>query len=164
MKKQEQSINQVFLAAQNWLIFFVLFAGAAYLASLIMANFFPLQENMKNFNTEMKAISLEMFVVLKPFVELIIIFWLTDWVLRKVGFGISKGFSQIDWNARTIIYLSLLFSFIVAALVLTEAMYYLKGVILLGVGLFIGSRIKLPFREEFLNLNTRKKTESPEVE
>ncbi len=164
MKKSGQSINQIFLAAQNWLIFFVLFSGAVYLASIIMTNFFPLQENMKSFSSEMKALSLGVLDVLRPFVELVIIFWLTDWVLRKLGFGISKGLAQLKWNAKSFIYLSLLFTFIVVALVLTEAVFYLKGVILLMAGLFIGSRIKLPSIEGLLNVNMKKETESPKVE
>nr|WP_298994905.1 hypothetical protein [uncultured Allomuricauda sp.] len=164
MKKQEQSINQVFLAAQNWLIFFILFAGAVYLTSIIMTSFSPLQENVKSFNTEMKAISSGVLGILKPFVELVIIFWLTDWILRKMGFGISKGFSQIHWNTRTIIYISLLFTFIVATLVLTEALYYLKGVILLMAGLLIGSKVELPSVQYFINVHRGKETEDPEIE
>ncbi|WP_350284396.1 hypothetical protein [uncultured Croceitalea sp.] len=164
MKKQELSINQVFLTAQNWLIFFVLFTGAVYLASIVMTNFFPLQDNMTDFSSEMKAMSLGVLDVLQPFVELVIIFWLTDWVLRKVGFRISKGLANIEWNAKAIIYLSLLFTFIIAALVLTEAMYYLKGMILFGAGLLIGSRIRLPSLEGFLNIKMNNETENQEIE
>ena len=91
---------------------------------------------------EIKTMSIKLFSVLKPFVELFLIFWLVDWVLKKVGFSISAGLIKKKWRKEKFLVITLLFIFIILALVLTEAIFYLKSVILLIGGILIGIRIK----------------------
>ncbi|MEM7486949.1 MAG: hypothetical protein AAF348_17210 [Bacteroidota bacterium] len=142
MKEHKIESNQIFLLAQNWLIFFILLGGSAYLASVLASSYFPSTDNTHRLMMEIKTMSIKLFSVLKPFVELFLIFWLVDWVLKKVGFSISAGLIKKKWRKEKFLVITLLFIFIILALVLTEAIFYLKSVILLIGGILIGIRIK----------------------
>ncbi|MEM9363175.1 MAG: hypothetical protein AAGA43_11095 [Bacteroidota bacterium] len=142
MEEHKIESNQIFLLAQNWLIFFILLGGSVYLTSIIAGSYFPSTDNTHMFMMELKSMSIKLFSVLKPFVELFLIFWLVDWVLRKVGFNISAGLIKKQWCIEKFLVMALLFIFIILALVLTEAIFYLKSIILLIVGILIGIRIK----------------------
>ncbi|WP_422860708.1 hypothetical protein ACOKFD_07710 [Flagellimonas sp. S174] len=142
MEEHKIESNQIFLLAQNWLIFFILLGGSVYLTSIIASSYFPRTDNTHTFMIELKSMSIKLFGVLKPFVELFLIFWLADWVLRKVGCSISAGLKKKQWRVEKFLIIALLFIFMILALVLTEAIFYLKSIILLIGGILIGIRIK----------------------
>lgn len=141
MTKQKSNINSIFLAAQNWLLFFIILAGSLYITALVMTSFFGDVEKLIGFSTELKEMSIQIFGVLKPFIELVIVIWLTEFVLRKLNISISKGFSSVTWKPKTMIILSLLFAFIIAMLVVTSAAVYLKGLILVFLGVYLGANL-----------------------
>jgi hypothetical protein len=98
--------------------------------------------------------SIKMFDVLKPFIEIVIIVWISDFVLRRLNINISNNLSSNNWNAKKIVVLSLLFAFIIASLVLTQVTVYLKGVILVFIGIFIGVNLEaVKFVLGMLNVN-----------
>lgn len=141
MTKQKSNINSIFLAAQNWLLFFIILAGSLYITALVMTSFFGDVEKLIGFSAELKEMSIQIFSILKPFIELVIVIWLTEFVLRKLNISISKGFSSVTWKPKTIIILSLLFAFIIAMLVVTSVAVYLKGLILVFLGVYLGANL-----------------------
>lgn len=141
MNKKKSDLNSVLLATQNWLLFFMLLAGSLHITNIVMASFFGDVEILMGFSDELKELSIQIFSILKPLIELVIVIWVTEFVLRKLNIRVYEGLSSITRKPKTIIILSLLFVFIIAMLVLTKAAIYLKGVILVFLGLYLGANL-----------------------
>lgn len=77
---------------------------------------------------------------LRPFLQLIIILLIAEWILGKFGISISPKQSKIEWNIQTIIAIIIISAFALAALSGVSGVDYLKDVALVVVGFYFGSQ------------------------
>ena len=93
--------------------------------------------------SKIESISLLTWNFLKPFLQLIVILLIVEWLLGKFGFSFTSKESKVEWNVQTIIALVIVSSFALAALSGIEGVGYLKDLSLVVVGFYFGSQKRI---------------------
>ena len=129
----------------RWILLFVIAAGILYLSSIIYSTFFSNGEDYRQYNLlsiELKHISVGIFTFFLPFIKLIIILLIVEWILGKLGMNFEKKSTNLEWNVQTLIGVMIIFGFVIAALLEMKGVTYLKDIALVVVGFYFGSQRK----------------------
>ncbi len=124
----------------RWILFFIILTGIMYLVALITSLVYPDITEIKLISAEIKVIAISIFSFFSPFIQLIIILLIVEWILRKFGVKLENGRGNFDWNVQTIIGIIIIFGFVVAALSGIEGVGYLKDIALVVVGFYFGTQ------------------------
>jgi hypothetical protein len=89
---------------------------------------------------EVRSLASVFFDFVRPFIQLVIILLVLEWLLNKFGLSFDRRTSKFDWNVQTIIALVVVGSFALAALSGVEGAGMLKDVALVVVGFYFGTQ------------------------
>lgn len=93
--------------------------------------------------TQVNTLSFTAWEFFKPFLQIVIILTIVDWILSRWGFSLKSKDSKFDWNIQSIIALIVIGSFAIAALGgLSEGVGTLKDLALVVIGFYFGSQKK----------------------
>lgn len=91
---------------------------------------------------DIRLLSLSVFQFVRPFLQLVIILVILEWLLNKFGLSLKRDSMRLDWNVQTIIALVVIIAFALAALSGVEGAGMLKDVALVVVGFYFGTQKK----------------------
>ncbi len=89
------------------------------------------------------ALSYEAWQFIKPFLQIIVILIIVEWILDKFGISLSRKGLKLDWNVQTILALVVISAFALAALSgANTSIGALKDLALVVVGFYFGTQRK----------------------
>lgn len=88
---------------------------------------------------QIESVILTIWDFIRPFLQIVILLAIVDWVFRRVGIDI-KSKTQLHWNAPAIIAFVVIGAFALAALTGMEGASYMKDVVLVVVGFYFGTQ------------------------
>jgi hypothetical protein len=88
------------------------------------------------------------FNFLRPFLQLILILVIIEWLLNKFNISLSSPSLKLDWNVQTVIALIVVCAFSIAALGDIAGADSLKDLALVVVGFYFGTQKKTVYREK----------------
>lgn len=100
------------------ILFFIIIAGTLYIVSVVLPIFFPDKGNFLQLSQEFKIIGIGIFSFLKPVVKLILILFISNWILRKFGVKLTSSTTVIDWNIQAFVGVIITFVFVIAVLLI----------------------------------------------
>lgn len=137
------------------LIFFILF----FLYVLVNVALVSLQYNRENLQNlrfaevvngklehiseQIENISLTAWAFFQPFLQLVLLFFIIDWVLNRFGIDVFSKTRKFEWNVQVIIALIIVSAFAAAALTGLSGVDSLKDLTLVVVGFYFGSQRKI---------------------
>lgn len=105
--------------------------------------------------TKVESIGLLSWDFLKPFLQLVGILLIVEWILGKFGISFTNKQSNLEWNVQTVIAIVIIGSFALAALSGIKGVDYLKDLALVVIGFYFGSQ------KRFNDKDNIKVTEEP---
>lgn len=114
-----------------------------YIAVKVGAIYDSVPERKSSFfeiSTRIEFVSFLIWEFIRPFLQLVIILLIIEWILGKFGVSIDPRQSKVEWNIQTIIALIVISAFALAALSGVSGVDYLKDVALVVVGFYFGSQ------------------------
>ena len=126
----------------TFLIFFVIIF--AYV-SLTLANIYDTQNRdvITKLLEQIQYIASAAWSFIQPFMQLIVVLVIIDWLLNKWGISFQSKANSFHWNIQTIIGIVIIGSFCIAALGgITTGIGALKDLALVVVGFYFGSQKK----------------------
>ena len=97
---------------------------------------------LKNISDEIKILGLSVFNFVRPFLQLVIILIILEWILLKFGLSVNKNSLKFDSNVQTAIALIVIVSFSLASLSGVDGAGDLKDIALVVVGFYFGTQRK----------------------
>ena len=97
---------------------------------------------LKDMLTRIEMLSQTAWDFIKPFLQLILILLITDWVLTKLGISFTATGGRFDWNIQTVIAVIIVGSFALAALSGIAAVSALRDIVLVVIGFYFGTQKK----------------------
>lgn len=91
---------------------------------------------------DLKTISIYIFEFIRPFLQLVIVLIILEWLLGRFGISLDKNFKTLEWNVQTIIAIVVIIAFALAALSGVEGASMLKDLALVVVGFYFGTQKK----------------------
>lgn len=91
---------------------------------------------------DLKTISISVFEFVRPFLQLVIILIILEWLLGRFGISLDKNFRFKERNTQTAIAMVVIIAFALAALSGVENAGMLKDVALVVVGFYFGTQKK----------------------
>lgn len=91
---------------------------------------------------DLKTISIYIFGFIRPFLQLVIVLIILEWLLGRFGISLDKNFKTLEWNVQTIIAIVVIIAFALAALSGVEGASMLKDLALVVVGFYFGTQKK----------------------
>jgi len=88
---------------------------------------------------QIESLILAIWEFIRPFIQIIILLVIVDWVFRRVGIDIRSK-TTFNWNAPSLIVFIIVGAFALAALTGVQGATYLKDLALVAVGFFFGSQ------------------------
>lgn len=144
-----ENSNQTFKNPLRLLLNVVVFIFVIFLIIYIGININSSYEDnteritmMQNVNNEIKLIAYSVFEFIRPFLQLIIILLILEWLINRFGISTNKNFTSISWNVQTIIALIVIVAFSLAALSGIQGAGMLKDLALVVVGFYFGTQKK----------------------
>lgn len=92
---------------------------------------------------DIRVLSNNLFNFIKPFLQLIIVLLVLEWILNKFGFSINQNTLKLDWNTQTIIAVIVVVAFSLASLSGIDGARDLKDIALVVVGFYFGTQRRL---------------------
>ncbi|MCP1384431.1 hypothetical protein [Runella salmonicolor] len=123
------------------LFLFVIFEGVGVFFKLNAQS-----EYSTIFNTlseDIKSLSIEVFIFLRPFLQLIIILLILEWILRKLGISFTSPNFKLEWNVQSLIAILIISAFTIGALAGVSNAGSLKDLALVVVGFYFGTQKKV---------------------
>jgi hypothetical protein len=102
-----------------------------------------MQNAIQDFLIKLESIAENIWIFVKPFLQLGIILVIIEWLLSKLGVSLLSRRFTIEWNIQTIIALIIVSAFAIAALGSVGNVDYLKDLALVVVGFYFGSQKKV---------------------
>lgn len=99
-------------------------------------------ELLRSIADDTRLLGLSVFEFVRPFLQLVIILIILEWLLNRFGLSLTKEAFKLDWNIQTIIALVVIIAFSLAALSGVAGAGMLKDVALVVVGFYFGSQKK----------------------
>ena len=90
-----------------------------------------------------KNIGSRAFDFASPFIQLIIILIVLEWIIQKLGISVNKNLLQYEWNVQGLIGMVIVIAFALAALSGVAGAAMLKDVALVVVGFYFGTQKKI---------------------
>jgi hypothetical protein len=87
---------------------------------------------------QMKDVSIATFDFIRPFIEIIILVFILDWIIRKFDLNVKLP-AISEWNVFNVILLVVVASFVFSALRGLGGTAYLKDLALVVVGFYFGT-------------------------
>ncbi|MDX1941879.1 MAG: hypothetical protein SFU99_15060 [Saprospiraceae bacterium] len=103
---------------------------------------------------QIESVILTIWDFIRPFLQILILLAIVDWVFRRVGIDI-KSKTQLHWNAPAIIAFVVIGAFALAALTGMEGASYMKDVVLVVIGFYFGTQ-----RDIIKQVNNSDKTDT----
>lgn len=91
---------------------------------------------------DIKIIGIYVFEFVRPFLQLVIILVILEWLLNKFGISLNLNILRLDKNVQTPIALVIIVAFALAALSDVTGASMLKDVALVVVGFYFGTQKK----------------------
>lgn len=126
------------IAVFLFLILLVMYVGTQTLVKYDVNN----NAQWDRLGNTIASISAEAWSFIRPFVQLVIILLIIEWLLGKTGVKIVPDALKFDWNVQTTIALLVVSAFCLAALGNIPGMGPLKDVALVVIGFYFGSHRK----------------------
>lgn len=114
-----------------------------YIATVIGGSYVPDKQRAQLLllvSNDIRSIANAVFQFVRPFIQLVLILIILEWLLKKFGFSLNANLKTIDWNVQTIIALVIMVAFALAALSGIEGAAMLKDVALVVVGFYFGTQ------------------------
>ena len=99
-------------------------------------------ELLRTLSDNIRILSIFVFDFVKPFLQLIIILIVLEWLLNKFGLTLNRDAVKFDWNVQTVIGVVVIIAFSLAALSGVPGASMLKDVALVVVGFYFGTQKK----------------------
>ena len=116
-----------------------LFLLLVYIGAQILTYFYPQNNALwERFSNTISFISAETWNFKRPFLQLIIILLILEWLLAKFGIKLIPEQLKIDLNIQTVIALIVVVAFCIAALGNIPGMGALKDLAFVVVGFYFG--------------------------
>lgn len=128
----------------------VIVAFVGYLGVQIAALVDPDYNRIQIYNMvsgQIESLILAIWEFTRPFIQIIILLVIVDWVFRRVGIDIRSK-TVLSWNAPSLIVFIIVGAFALAALTGVQGATYLKDLALVAVGFFFGSQKILAVQSE----------------
>lgn len=128
----------------------VIVAFVGYLGVQIAALVDPDYNRIQIYNMisgQIESLILAIWEFIRPFIQIIILLVIVDWVFRRVGIDIRSK-TTFNWNAPSLIVFIIVGAFALAALTGVQGATYLKDLALVAVGFFFGSQKILAAQNE----------------
>jgi hypothetical protein len=97
--------------------------------------------------TNVEEISKVGWNLIKPFLQLVIILLIVEWILNKLGISFTSKESKVEWNVQTIIAIIIVVAFALAALSGIAGVESLKELSLVVIGFYFGSKRRVEYRD-----------------
>ena len=125
-----------------FIIILLAFVGAQVGLSLLSddSDNFRRIELLTSFSESMRILAIYVFDFIQPFLQLILILTILEWLLNKFGIPLNKSTLKFDWNAQTLIGIVVIVAFSLAALSGVAGASMLKDVALVVVGFYFGTQ------------------------
>ena len=99
-------------------------------------------ELLRTLSDNIRILSIFVFEFVRPFLQLIIILIILEWLLNKFGLSLNRETVKFDWNVQTVIGVVVIIAFSLAALSGVAGASMLKDVALVVVGFYFGTQKK----------------------
>jgi hypothetical protein len=99
-------------------------------------------ELLNNITQDIRLLGIFVFDFVRPFLQLIVILIILEWLLAKFGLSLNNDTLKIDWNVQTVIAMVVMIAFSLAALSGVQGAAMLKDVALVVVGFYFGTQKK----------------------
>lgn len=99
-------------------------------------------ELLRTLSENIRILSIFAFDFMRPFLQLIIILVILEWLLNKFGLSLNRNTIKFDWNVQTVIGVVIIIAFALAALSGIPGADMLKDVALVVVGFYFGTQRK----------------------
>jgi hypothetical protein len=106
-----------------------------------------LKQSLQSIVGDIRIISKNAYDFLKPFLQLVLILVILQWILEKLGINFQQGNFKVNSNVQTVIALIVVIAFALAALSGSEGTAALKDIALVVVGFYFGTNKKLLERQ-----------------
>jgi hypothetical protein len=125
--------------------FVIVFIG--YIAVFIASNYYSQDDTQKAFLAailgQFTVIGSQGWEFIKPFLQLVLILAIVDWIFSKLGVSLKSKVGRLEWNIQTVIALVVIGSFAIAALGgLNAGISSLKDLALVVIGFYFGTQRK----------------------
>lgn len=100
-------------------------------------------ELFRSIADDIRMLALSVFQFVRPFLQLVIILIILEWLLNKFGLSLKKNSLQFEWNVQTAIALIVIVAFSLASLSGVQGAGDLKDIALVVVGFYFGSQRKI---------------------
>ena len=97
---------------------------------------------LRDIAEDIRLLGIFVFEFVRPFLQLVIILIVLEWLLGRFGISLNRSILKIDWNVQTIIATVVMIAFSLAALSGVEGASMLKDVALVVVGFYFGTQKK----------------------
>lgn len=173
MENSQPSFRNPLRLLLNTTIFVLIFLLLLYIASRVAITYdsdFKRIELLRGIADDIRIIALTVFDFIRPFLQLIIILIIMEWLLNKFGFSLDRKSLNFEWNVQTVIALVVIIAFSLAALSGVQGAGALKDLALVVVGFYFGTQKRINeivqgdtrtvITEEHINERGQKKPDS----
>jgi len=101
------------------------------------------EELFQSIANDIRLLALSVFDFVRPFLQLVIILIILEWLLNKFGITLNQGITKFEWNVQTTIGIVIIIAFALAALSGVPGAAMLKDVALVVVGFYFGTQKKI---------------------
>jgi len=126
----------------SWTVLIFIILLGAYIG-LTLASQYDMtpgrQEFYKVFIEQIQFIAHEIWYLLRPFLQLVLVLGVVDWILNRIGINISSP-RGLEWNVQTVIAITVTGAFCIAALANIGGASELKDLALVVVGFYFGTQ------------------------
>lgn len=126
-----------------FVILLIIYVAARLLLVYDNNNEHQRDELIKTIAEDIRVIAIFAFDFVRPFLQLVIILIILEWLLNRFGISLNPNALKFDWNVQTVIGIVIILAFALAALSGVPGASMLKDVALVVVGFYFGSQKKL---------------------
>ncbi len=146
MNNERVSVRNPLRLIINTTIFIFIFLLIVYVAIRVVLVYdidIKREELLQTTAEDLRSIGIYVFDFIRPFLQLVIILVILEWLLNKFGISLNLNILKLDKNVQTPIALVIIVAFALAALSGVDGAGMLKDVALVVVGFYFGTQKKV---------------------
>jgi len=131
------------------IVIYIVLQVAHYSSPYVIAQYLPYNDNggiitdgLGALAADIKMIGVNSWEFISPFLQLVLLLFIIQWVLKRLGLDLSLKSSAFDWNVQSVIAIVVIVSLAIAVLIDVNGAHMLKDIALVVVGFYFGTQKK----------------------